>query len=168
MSERDAGGRIAGHSVELRPATEDDVPLLTAWHSDAEIARYWDGRTYTRDEMRQRLRRPGVEPFLIEHAGTAIGYLQIWRASDGGAGIDLFLVPAARGRGFGSDSLRASARHVLEVRGWPRVVAEVYAWNADAVRAFRSAGFDTVEENEPDDEHRARWLLMQYFATVES
>jgi hypothetical protein len=35
-------------------------------------------------------------------------------------------------------------------------------WNERAVRGWLKAGFRPVEEREPDDEHRDRWLLMEF------
>ena len=36
------------------------------------------------------------------------------------------------------------------------------AWNERAVRAWRKAGFEPVEERLPDEEHTSRWLLMRF------
>ena len=41
--------------VVVRPVTEADVDLLVAWHLDPDVARFWDGKTFTREEMEERL-----------------------------------------------------------------------------------------------------------------
>ena len=44
-------------------------------------------------------------------------------------GLDMFLVPGARGRGLGPDAARAMADHLLAARGWSRVTVDPYTWN---------------------------------------
>jgi aminoglycoside 6'-N-acetyltransferase len=147
----------------LRPADDADADLLVAWHDDPEVSRYWDEERFTRDEMLARLHREDVEGYIVEAREEPVGYLQIWQQGDAG-GIDMFLVPGARGRGLGPDAARAAARHLRDVRGWQRVTVDPYLSNSAAVRAWRRAGFRDVGEREPDDEHTARWLLMEFGA----
>jgi hypothetical protein len=67
--------------------------------------------------------------------------------------------------GLGPDAGRALALELLR-RGWKAVTVDPYTWNDNAVRSWRKAGFVDVEEREPDDEHTARWLLMEFRASV--
>ena len=134
--------------------------MLVRWHADPEVARYWDDETFTHGEMLERLARRDVDAHIVEEGGRPVGYLQVWREGDAG-GLDMFLVPGARGRGLGPDAARAVATE-LKRRGWTRVTVDPYTWNAAAVRAWRKAGFVDVEEREPDEEHTARWLLMEF------
>jgi len=159
----DETAAIRGERVLVRPATLDDADLLVRWHDDPEVARYWDGETYTRDEMRARLARGGVAAYVVEAGGEPVGYLQTWRDDEapGTAGMDMFLVPEARGRGLGADAGRAVAVHLL-ASGVARVTVDPYLWNEVAVRAWGRAGFRPVAEREPDDEHTSRWLLMEF------
>lgn len=148
---------IRGTKTTLRRATNDDVDMLVAWHADPGTARYWDDETFTRDEMRERLARDDVEAYIVEADGEPVGYLQIHST-----GLDMFLVPSARGRGLGPDAARASARHLLDDRGWTRVTVDPYRWNESAVRAWERAGFVSVSEHDADDEHTAPWVLMEF------
>jgi aminoglycoside 6'-N-acetyltransferase len=145
----------------VRAATEADAALLSHWHADPEVARYWDDETFTEVEMRDRLRRDDVESYIVEEGATPVGYLQVWSQDDGG-GLDMFLIPEARGRGLGPDAARAVALHLRDVRGWTAVTVDPYLWNESGVQAWRRAGFRDVGEREPDDEHTARWLLMEF------
>jgi aminoglycoside 6'-N-acetyltransferase len=145
----------------IRPAKDADADLLVQWHDDPEIARYWDDERFTREQMLDRLGRSDVDAYIVEADEEPVGYLQTWRAGDAG-GIDMFLVPGARGRGIGPDAARAVARHLLDLRGWRRVTADPYLWNEPAIRAWRRAGFRDVGEHEPDEDHTARWLLMVF------
>lgn len=147
--------------TSLRPATEADVDVLVAWHADPEVARFWDGKTYTPEQMRARLARPYVEPFIVEADCEPVGYLQAWASEDGGGGLDMFLIPSARGRGLGPDAARALACHLLG-RGWTRVTVDPYLSNLRAIRAWSHAGFEPVEEWPADHEHTSAWLLMEF------
>ena len=110
-------GEIRGELTVVRPAVEGDADLLARWHDDPEVARYWDEERFTRQEMRERLLRGDVDAFVVEENGNPVGYLQAWRAGDDG-GIDMFLIPSARGRALGPDAARAFARHLVDERGW--------------------------------------------------
>ena len=48
-------------TATYRPATDDDVDLLAAWHADPEVSRYWDDETFTVEEMRRRPARADVD-----------------------------------------------------------------------------------------------------------
>jgi aminoglycoside 6'-N-acetyltransferase len=151
------GVRVHGQLTTLRPADEDDVDRLVAWHADPEVGRYWDGETFTRAQMEERLARADVEAWIVEAGDEPVGYLQVHQA-----GLDMFLVPAARGRGLGPDAARAMARHLLGERGRLRVTVDPYAWNEGAVRAWERAGFVEVSRHEAGGEYTAPWILMEF------
>jgi aminoglycoside 6'-N-acetyltransferase len=151
------GIHVRGRLTTLRPADAGDVDRLVAWHADPEVARYWDGETFTRREMEERLTRGDVEAWIVEDRDEPVGYLQVHPE-----GLDMFLIPAARGRGLGPDAARAMAEHLVEERGWTRVTVDPYAWNGGAVRAWQRAGFVEVSRHEAGPEHTAPWILMEF------
>jgi len=155
-------GRVGGGQTTLRRAGADDAERLAEWHRDPDVARFWDDETFTVDELRDRLARPDVESWIVEADGAPIGYLQVWWDEPTEGGLDMFLVPDARGRGLGPDAARAMARHLLGERGWTRVTVDPYTWNEQALRGWRNAGFVPVSHHPPDDEHTAAWVLMEY------
>ena len=136
--------------------------MLVAWHDDPGVARYWDEERFTADQIRARLQRADVESYIVEADGEPVGYLQVWQEGRDEGGIDMFLVPGARGRGLGSDAGATVARHLRDARGWSRVTVDPYMWNEAAIRAWRRAGFRAVGEREADEEHAAPWLLMEF------
>jgi aminoglycoside 6'-N-acetyltransferase len=152
---------IRGAQTTLRPVEETDVDLLVAWHADPDVSRFWDDETFTREEMLGRLARPDVAPYVVLADGVAVGYLQVWWDADGG-GLDMFLEPSSRGRGLGPDAGRAMAQHLLDEHGWTRVTVDPYASNEQALRGWRNAGFVEVSRHEPDDEHTAAWVLLEF------
>ncbi len=154
---------VRGQLTVVRPATDDDVDRLVAWHSDPEVSRYWDDETFTRDEIRERLARTEVDPWIVEADGEPVGYLQSWWEEDEPrrGGLDGFLVPAARGRGLMPDAARALAQRLVD-DGWEYVTVDPYEWNERAIRAWAKAGFVEVERGKADEEHRDSWVLMQF------
>jgi aminoglycoside 6'-N-acetyltransferase len=79
----------------------------------------------------------------------------------GDAGFDLFLEPAARGRGIGSAALRLLAEHVTITLRWPNVTLDPERGNARAIRAFTKAGFVALGSPRDDETH----LVMTFVAT---
>ena len=148
---------VRGRLTTLRPAGANDADRLVAWHADPEVSRYWDGETFTPAEMEERLARPDVGAWIVEEAGEPVGFLQVHPD-----GLDMFLVPAARGRGLGPDAARAITGHLIHERGRDRVTVDPYAWNDGAVRAWQRAGFVEVSRHGADEEHTAPWILMEY------
>lgn len=148
---------VRGRLTTLRPSAAGDVDRLVGWHADPDVARYWDDETFTRAEMEERLARGEVEAWIVEEARQPVGYLQVHPE-----GMDMFLIPAARGRGLGPDAARAMARHLLDERGRTRVTVDPYVWNERAVRAWERAGFVEVSRHEPDEWHTAAWILMEF------
>jgi aminoglycoside 6'-N-acetyltransferase len=157
------GLRLHGRLTQVRPATDDDADVLVAWHADPDVSRYWDDETKTRDEVLADLRRADVDAYIVEAGGEPIGYLQAWWEDDEPrrGGIDMFLVPSARGRGHGPDAARALTESLL-ASGWARVTVDPYTWNDPAIRAWRRAGFVDVEIRPADEEHRSEFLLMEF------
>jgi aminoglycoside 6'-N-acetyltransferase len=153
---------IHGRLTAVRGATGEEAELLAAWYGDPEVSRYWDDETFTVQEMRARLARPEVDPWIIEADGVPVGYLQSWWDDDPGTGgLDGFLVPSARGRGLMPDAARALARTLL-AEGWAEVTVDPYVWNEPAIRGWQKAGFVEVSRHAADDEHTAEWVLMRF------
>jgi aminoglycoside 6'-N-acetyltransferase len=139
--------------------------MLVAWHADPDVSRYWDGETFTREQLRARLRRDDVDSWIVEAEGRPVGYLQSWWEPDAPrrGGLDGFLVPGARGRGLMPDAARALASTLLE-EGWHDVTVDPYASNERALRGWAKAGFTEVSRHDPDDEHLHPWVLMRFAA----
>jgi RimJ/RimL family protein N-acetyltransferase len=138
--------------------------LLVGWHADPEVSRYWDGETFTEDEMRARLGRANVDMWVIEEGDVPVGLLQSWWEPDAPkrGGLDGFLVPAARGRGIMPTVARQLASDLL-AQGWAEVTVDPYEWNERAIRSWQKAGFVQVSRgHRPDADHSAEWVLMRF------
>jgi aminoglycoside 6'-N-acetyltransferase len=152
---------LVGAVAVVRPATDDDVDLLVAWHADPAVSRYWDDQVPSHEEIVEDLARPDVDPYIVEADGEPVGYLQAWFAPDE-AGLDMFLIPSARGRGIGPDAARTLATWLGEHGLIERLIADPYRWNERAIRAWGRAGFRPIGEREPDADRREPWLLMEF------
>ncbi len=84
LSSRVPGAPLQGRITVVRPATGADVDLLVRWHAHPEVARYWGGKTYSREQIVARLARPQVDAYIVEADGEPVGYLQAWFGRNGG------------------------------------------------------------------------------------
>jgi aminoglycoside 6'-N-acetyltransferase len=151
---------VSGHLTIVRRANDGDVARLVAWHADPEVSRYWDDKTFTPDEMRDRLVRSDVDAWIVEADGEPVGYVQSYRW-----GIDGFLIPSARGKGLMPDAAHALASSLI-ADGWPEVIVDPYEWNDRAIRAWQKAGFVEIGRRPPDEDHPSPWILMRFAATL--
>lgn len=113
--------------------------------------------------MLERLERLDVDPYIIEHDGQPIGYLQAryMETDPGVAGLDMFLVPSARGRGLGRDAARTRETWLLCAGGMHRDTVDTDPSNERAVRGWAKAGFrPRGGERDPDEHNTHPWLLM--------
>lgn len=92
---------------------------------------------------------------LIEYAGTPVGRLYLHRNETEANVIDIALLGATRGRGFGSALLRLVQQAALR-DGLPSVMLHVERHNAGARRLYERLGF-AVEED-IGSHLRMRWM----------
>nr|WP_223280767.1 GNAT family N-acetyltransferase [Streptomyces sp. San01] len=137
---------------------ERDLPLISRWMNDPAVAAFWElegPQAVTEDHLRPQLDGDGRSvPCLGVLDGTPMSYWEIYRADldplarhyparPHDTGVHLLIGGVAnRGRGLGTNLLRAVADLVLDHRPpCARVVAEPDLRNTPSVSAFLSAGF---------------------------
>jgi aminoglycoside 6'-N-acetyltransferase len=138
---------LRGRDVTLRSTTLDDAPILAAILAQPEVARWWG--EFDLERVRADLidGDPNEEPFVIEHDGEIVGYIQAVEENEPdfrSAGIDLFLRPDAQGRGLGPDAIRTLATHLIDERGHHRLTIDPAADNTRAITAYGKLGFKPV------------------------
>ncbi len=148
-----AAGKFDGReSLQIRPATTDDIPTLIDlsqriwWASyrgmiPEEQITYMLERMYAPDAIRAGM-ADGTHWELASVNGIAVGYLA-WKPdpSDGSVFLDkLYLDSAFHGRGLGQ-LLLSHVRQQAERIGAVRVELRVNRRNERAMRAYRRAGF---------------------------
>ena len=145
---------LKGHKVVLRARTEADVPVLHA-------GLYDDVATRSRADSRpwQPIPADGSRsPFAVadppDPAAACFSVVALDSQELAGAallwGIDthnrmahlgITLLPAFRGRGFGSDVVRVLCEYGFAVRGLQRLQIETLTDNAPMIAAAAGAGF---------------------------
>ena len=134
--------------VRIRPADIDDSALILELIVGlAEYERLPDEVVATEGRVRASLfgPRPDAEVRIAELDGEAVGFALFFHnystflAQRGLYLEDLFVQPAARGRGVGRALLADLAALAVE-RGCGRLEWSVLDWNTDAIRFYRSVG----------------------------
>ncbi|HEV8403231.1 MAG TPA: GNAT family protein [Candidatus Limnocylindrales bacterium] len=162
---------LRGRQVTLRPTTPADAPTLAAILAEPEVARWWGDFDLDRVVAELIVGDPDEMPFVIEHDGVVIGYIQAVEENEPdfrSAGIDLFLRTDAQGRGLGPDAIRTLAAHLIDGRGHHRLTIDPAADNARAIAAYAKVGFRPVGRMRQYQRMRdGRWvdaLLMDLLA----
>ena len=135
-------------------AERKDVPVILAFIRDlAEYEKLSHEVVATEERLAEELfgPRPAAEVLLAYDGETPVGFALFFHNFStflGKRGIyleDLFVRPAARGRGFGKALLSELARIALE-RGCGRLEWAVLEWNEPAIEFYRSLGARVMEE----------------------
>jgi len=140
--------------LEIRPATEADVPLVLTFIQElAEYEKLRHEVVATEEQIREALfgPRPYAEVLLAELGGEPVGFALFFHNFStflGRPGLyieDLYVRPAARRRGVGRRLLARLAALARE-RGCGRMEWSVLNWNEPAIRFYRSLGARPLEE----------------------
>src|SRR3989442_8052546 len=141
-------GPIAGEGVVLRPTTADDIDEARRLFTEPSFYEHWDGYAKPDEEIREKFlghRSPAVECFFVEVDGDVVGFTQYHLAEDGlGGGMDLVLLPDARGRGVGERVVAAMADFVGSQLGWSRFTVDPEVANERGVNFWSKVGFRKV------------------------
>ena len=140
----------AARSLVLRPVRREDAAILFEWANlPANIAVSirrrgavgWDEHCAW---LEGRLADPETAFWILEHEGTAAGYLRLQGGADGPE-VSIYVGPAARRCGMGLAML-ARARREQATR-WPDrpLLARVRPDNAPARAIFEAAGYRPAE-----------------------
>lgn len=132
----------------IRAAIPADVAAILGFVRDlAAFEREPDAVETTEEMLHAALfgDHPAAEAVIAEEAGGALGFaiffhnFSTWTGRRGLYLEDLYVTPAARGRGVGTALLRHLAGLALD-RGCARFEWSVLDWNEPAVRMYRAIG----------------------------
>lgn len=138
----------------IRSASPDDLPAIEKLIRDlAEYEKLAHAVTLSPAELRAHLfgPRPYAEVLLAEDAGAVVGFAlffhnySTFRGKPGVYLEDLFVVPEARGKGFGKKLLAALARLAVD-RDCARVEWSVLNWNTPSIEFYKSLGAKPMDE----------------------
>jgi GNAT superfamily N-acetyltransferase len=140
--------------AEIRPATEDDVPIILSLIRElAEYERLSHEVVATEGLLRESLfgERRGAEVLIACCKGAPAGFALFFHSFStflGRPGIyleDLYVKPKFRGRGIGRALLAHLARLAKE-RGCGRLEWAVLDWNEPAIKLYKSIGAVPMDE----------------------
>ncbi len=140
--------------AEIRPATEDDVPIILSLIRElAEYERLSHEVVATEGLLRETLfgERRGAEVLIACCKGAPVGFALFFHSFStflGRPGIyleDLYVKPEFRGRGIGRALLTHLARLAKE-RGCGRLEWAVLDWNEPAIKLYKSIGAVPMDE----------------------
>ena len=135
-------------TLQIRAARKTDVPLIARLIRD--LARYEKLEhevTMTEEKVDRALfgKRPYAETLIAEEDEEALGFALFFHnfstflAQPGLYLEDLYVVPAARGKGVGRALLERLAQIAIE-RECGRLEWAVLNWNQDAIRFYERLG----------------------------
>jgi len=134
--------------LNLRPATEHDVPLILQFIRDlAEYERLAHACVATEESVRETLfgAKRYAEVILAEHDGSPAGFALFFHnystflARPGIYLEDLYVRPELRGYGIGK-ALLARLASIARERNCGRLEWAVLNWNEPAIQFYRSLG----------------------------
>ncbi len=144
----------ASAALRLRPAAEDDIPLILSFIRElAEYERLRHEAVATEAQLRETLfgARPYAEVVLAELGAEPVGFALFFHNYStflGKPGLyleDLFVRPEARGKGVGR-RLLVHLAGIARERGCGRMEWAVLDWNEPAIGFYRSLGAVPMDE----------------------
>lgn len=138
----------APDAIRIRPAVAGDSALILSFIRQlADYENLSHAVKATEDSLRASLftDRPPAEVLIAEDASQPVGFALFFQnystflAQPGIYLEDLFVIPAARGRGVGRLLLKRLAEIAVE-RGCGRLEWAVLDWNAPAIGFYRRMG----------------------------
>ncbi|KOT80082.1 GCN5 family acetyltransferase [Streptomyces rimosus subsp. pseudoverticillatus] len=144
---------LRGNKVGLRARHEDDIPVLrTELYDDVVNSSRAEGgpwRPITPGSKDPRLvvddKEQGHVPFSVVEldGGTLIGSATLWDIDthNRSAHVGLGLLPACRGKGYGTDVVAVLCHYGFVVRGLQRLQIETLSDNTAMLRSAERNGF---------------------------
>jgi aminoglycoside 6'-N-acetyltransferase len=152
--------------VDLRPMRIDDVDLLRRWDDDPDVAAALGGRGEDWYDWPTEVARdvPWRELLIAEEDGRPIGFVQLVDAAaeeshywgdvaPGTWALDIWIgSPDDRGRGLGTQTMRAAIERVAARGGAGAVLIDPKVTNRRAIEFYRRLGFEVVGVRDFDDD----------------
>lgn len=161
---------LQGDDFALRPASEQDYELITAWNFDPVISRYFSPRpVFDEEQQKKWFKRMLVDvtkkkfmiiPHMNQQAVGLVGLQEI-DLINGRAEIGISIGDKNwQGKGLGVKSVSLLMRYAFQIMGLYQLRAEVFAENEKARRLFTTCGFN---EN---GRLRAQWKTKEGYQDV--
>jgi ribosomal-protein-alanine N-acetyltransferase len=128
----------------LRPARPEDLDAIHAILSNPQAMAYWSTPPHktvqqSRDWLQSMIdiQLPDGEDIIIERDGKVIGKAGLWRFPE----IGFILHPKFWGQGYAHEALRVVIDRAFDIRGLPRIEADVDPRNIGSMKLLSRLGF---------------------------
>jgi len=133
---------LSGQRVRLVSCSPEHYDRLRRLHTTPEVPRWWQdpSEKWPADE-------PGAVNYTVLLDGEIIGFAQWYAETEpmySHAGFDLFLDPEVHGRGLGTETVRVLCAHLIDDKGFHRLIIDPEVDNAVAIAVYEKAGFKPV------------------------
>jgi len=135
---------LRGQQVALLPVTAGHVTELRRILATPEVRHRWGDEAASPDWP---FDDPSGTRYVIVLDGAVVGMVQYGEEDEPmyrHAFIDVFIDPAAHGRGIGRDAVGTLVRHLVRDRGHHRITIDPAADNEPAIRCYAAVGFRPV------------------------
>ncbi len=140
---------LEGKNVNLRVMEKEDLPLFVDWANKLEVfGEYNPVHQMTKTEAEKILENSAdIKSFMIEKKdGTKIGFIFHFHVLHMGTGtkqveVGYTLIPAERGKGYGTEALAIMVDYLFLSREIMRVQAQTDQRNAASQKVLEKAGF---------------------------
>jgi aminoglycoside 6'-N-acetyltransferase len=133
---------LKGRRIRLAPLAREHHRRLTELRNEPGVLRWWQE---PRDDFLDD--ETDVHKYAVLLGDEVIGFVQWHEETDPmyrHAGIDLFIDPSLHGRGFGTEVVRLVCAHLIDERGFHRIVIDPEVANEVAIACYRKVGFRPV------------------------
>lgn len=145
-----------GQNIYLRKVEPDDLPLLYAWENDAQA--WQDSSTHnplSREDLRSYIMqttgdiyRDGQLRLIIclTRSDEPVGCVDLYDVDvrNRKAAVAIYVAPACRNQGVAGQALKELISYVSRILQFRLLYAVTRQTNTASLRAFQSAGFQTV------------------------
>lgn len=146
---------IKGNKVFLRPAREQDFPLLYKWVNNPTVVRFWYGRDKPRsmDWITKHFKpiikgKSNSTCWIIEIGSKPIGFMYstVDKNDDkeftGRVEVDILIGEDKEWeKGYGTDALKAMIKYAFQIQKAERVFIMPRISNTRAIHVYEKAGF---------------------------
>lgn len=149
--------------LTIRPATKTDYAAILRWNAGKDEAYLfqWAGFTayqhpLTAEQLSRQAEKEGVTIFMIFENEIPIGTVELCDIDESaktGRICRVLFAEEARGKGHGTEALKALCRIAFEEMGLISLSLRVFCFNLSAIRCYEKVGFRVAEYFEEKDPH---------------
>lgn len=149
--------------LTIRPATKTDYAAILRWNAGKDEAYLfqWAGFTayqhpLTEGQLSRQAEKEGVTIFMIFENEIPIGTVELCDIDESaktGRICRVLFAEEARGKGHGTEALKALCRIAFEEMGLISLSLRVFCFNLSAIRCYEKVGFRVAEYFEKKDPH---------------